>query len=562
MTQRNVNGQPKLTWRWILTQSAAGSLLLWAAFPPLGLSALAWVAPSFWAFLAIPRELPRRSYAAIWATAAVCWFALLEGVGRAFWANYLGLVILSSYLAIYQVLFIALTRVAVQRWRLSVVFAAPVVWTGLELARGYGAAGFSAALLGHTQADWTSLIQLADVFGAYGISFLVMLVAASLARMVPSTDRRWTYWPTALIAVAFGAALFYGQPRAPTRLHDSQPITVALLQGTEDTRFDQDYTVTQQRSIETFEQYWRLALEAKSQRPDLDVIVWPEGMFTAGLSELIAEGDITAPPEAAFRSEAEFRGLVEKRIDSFREKARIAAQTFNQPTADEGSPSATYLVVGTDSVHLAGSQQRIYNSALLITPSGTIASRYYKIHRVMFGEYIPLGEYWPWLYDWVPIGRGLTPGARPRAFDILGVRFVPSICFEITVPHLIRRQVVELTAAGEPPDVLLNLTNDGWFWGSSILDLHLACGVFRAVELRRPLLIAANTGLSAWIDERGAVRQSLPRRQEGFLVADVEVPVAAPRSLYEQYGDWAAQFCLGFCVLLAVSSACAPRTTA
>ena len=80
------------------------------------------------------------------------------------------------------------------------------------------------------------------------------------------------------------------------------------------------------------------------------------------------------------------------------------------------------------------------------------------------------------------------------------------------MPHLIRHQVLELRERGEEPDVLVNLTNDGWFWGSSELDLHFMCGVFRAVECRKPLLIAANTGFSAWIDADGRVRKQGPRR--------------------------------------------------
>ena len=86
--------------------------------------------------------------------------------------------------------------------------------------------------------------------------------------------------------------------------------------------------------------------------------------------------------------------------------------------------------------------------------------------------------------------------------------------------HVIRRQVNALAAEGREPDVLVNLTNDGWFWGSSELDLHLACGVFRAVECRKPLLIAANTGFSAWIDGDGRIREQGPRRARDVIVAE------------------------------------------
>src|SRR5690606_19483170 len=100
-------------------------------------------------------------------------------------------------------------------------------------------------------------------------------------------------------------------------------------------------------------------------------------------------------------------------------------------------------------------------------------------------------------------------------------------------------------------DILVNLTNDGWFWGSSELDMHLACGVFRAVELRKPFLIAANTGFSAWIDSTGNIRQQGPRRDTGFIIATVGLD--RRESLYSSVGDLFAGFCLAVSALLALA---------
>ena len=93
---------------------------------------------------------------------------------------------------------------------------------------------------------------------------------------------------------------------------------------------------------------------------------------------------------------------------------------------------------------------------------------------------------------------------------------------------MIRRQVATLDAAGERPDVLVNLTNDAWYWGSSELDMHLACDVFRAVETRTPLVIAANGGISAWIDRHGRIRAQSPRQQPDVILADVELNRTQP----------------------------------
>ena len=100
--------------------------------------------------------------------------------------------------------------------------------------------------------------------------------------------------------------------------------------------------------------------------------------------------------------------------------------------------------------------------------------------------------------------------------------------------------------------MLINLTNDGWFWGSSILDLQLTCAIFRAIELRRPTLVAANTGLTAVIDRNGSVVDTLPRRVEGAVVA--EVPIQKRVSWYERLGDAFAEVCLLCCFGLFIAS--------
>jgi apolipoprotein N-acyltransferase len=173
------------------------------------------------------------------------------------------------------------------------------------------------------------------------------------------------------------------------------------------------------------------------------------------------------------------------------------------------------------------------------------------MHLVMFGEYIPLAGLFPSLYRLSPLGGGLTAGQRPKAMEAAGTCFAPSICFETVLPHVIRKQVAELAAGPSPPDVLVNLTNDGWFWGSSELEMHLACAVFRAVECRKPLLVAANSGISAWIDADGRVRRQGPRQATDVILADVRLD--SRRSLYLTIGDWFSGLCLLACLLLAVA---------
>ena len=143
----------------------------------------------------------------------------------------------------------------------------------------------------------------------------------------------------------------------------------------------------------------------------------------------------------------------------------------------------------------------------------------------------------------------LTPGREPAVFPLNGHKIAPNICYETVLPHVIGRQVRELKARGEEPDVLVNLTNDGWFWGSSELDMHLACDVFRAIECRKPLLVAANTGISAWIDGDGRVLARGPKRATDTILAEVQID--ARRSPYLAYGDWPAGLCLAACGVFA-----------
>jgi apolipoprotein N-acyltransferase len=535
-----------------------GGLALWASFPPLAWWPLAWVAPVPWLLLIRWRRLPgRRPYMVVGLACFLHWLVLLQGIRLAHPALYLGWFALSAYLTVYPMLFIALSRVAVHRLRVSVVLAAPLVWTGLEFARGYLVTGFSMALLGHTQVTWTTVIQIADAFGAYGVSFVVICVAAGVARMLPlwqpgsSEDRQgWTLWP-ALFSISIGAAtLLYGFYRQ-TELDRTEPsnerLRLALVQASFDTIFEAD----PKREDAIFQRYMELSEQAVSEHPDVDLLVWPESAFTGTLGEVLVDGQL-ALPQGVPLSQDEFNRRATAYTEAFRDKTRAVAEHLNQRAASAGAAqhNGVHMVVGTDTQLLGSEKPRRYNSALLIAPDGRVVDRYFKVHRVMFGEYVPLADTFPWIYRFVPLTHGLTPGDGPRVFEIVGVRLAPSICFESTVPHLIRRQIVALRNSGTPVDAVVSVTNDGWFWGSSILDLHLACAVFRAAEHRIPVVIAANTGFSAHIDSTGSILNQGPRRDEDIIYAEVGTTDAV--TWYQTVGDLPALMCLLFCLAVAV----------
>ena len=536
---------------------------MWAVLPPLNLWMLAWVAPLGWLLLARDAQLPgRRPYTVLWLAGAAHWLALLQSVRMPHWTLYFGWIALSLYLACYVPVFVGLVRVAVHRLRISLVIAAPVVWVGLELARGHLITGFSIGLLGHTQVRWSALIQMADTFGAYGVSFMVMLVAACVARALPwpfavagaqgqqagrGTTALWPAIPAVLVVLVAAGYGYYRLNEAAQQT-SSRSLRVGLVQGTIDVRFDHD----PQREMRTFRQYHRLTLEAQQADPDIDLFVWPESSFALPdpseqytLPETLADETITLPPGFASQLNAEeFEDQVRSMAHYYTGGRREILRQIN----DGGAK--TQMLVGTQTVRFGADRPRHYNSAILLDPEGEVVGRYAKVHAVMFGEYIPLGDVFPWIYQVAPLSYGLTRGSGPHAFEVDGMRVSPSICFESTVPHLIRRHVARLHEVGTPPDVLVNLTNDGWFWGSNILDLHFTCAVFRAIENRRPVAIAANTGLSGHIDGSGIVRATLPRRTEGVIVADVRPD--GRWGLYQQWGDLVAALCLVGCCGLAV----------
>jgi apolipoprotein N-acyltransferase len=216
----------------------------------------------------------------------------------------------------------------------------------------------------------------------------------------------------------------------------------------------------------------------------------------------------------------------------------------------------TPVLVGIDRLHFLDNPAantlppyRAYNSAVLVGRDGKIVGTYDKMHRVMFGEYIPFADWFPFLYGLTPLTGGIVAGDAAAALWLDATYcFSPNICYETAIPHVIRRQVAALEKRSEYPVALVNLTNDAWYWGSSELDMHLACGVFRAVETRVPLVVAANGGLTASIDRVGRVREKCPRQEATFLIADIE-PGYLP-SWYVRLGDWFAGLCLAACLVL------------
>ncbi|MCE9544199.1 MAG: hypothetical protein K8T25_01555, partial [Planctomycetia bacterium] len=332
----------------------AGSALMWAALPPLDCGLLGWVAPVCWVALIRRRHLDgQRPYLNIFFAGFVFWLAALYWLTLPHWSAAIGWVLLALYLACYVTLFIGLSRVAVQRLGVSVLITAPVVWTGLEWLRAHLFTGFLLASLSHTQYRWTTVIQISDLVGAYGVSFLVMLVAACVARMLPIEKLRAAIWPLAPLVVAMAATLLYGQWRMAAAVPRTGP-KVALIQGNIDTVFGRD---PRQMKQEIRDQYVSLARQALKEQPDIQLMVWPESMFWAPL--MIVEKDAWLPASMfeghPYVTEAEAKDCQQRHQLplALRETADITRSLLTDTVAEvnparAGDPPSAFDSIGPD----------------------------------------------------------------------------------------------------------------------------------------------------------------------------------------------------------------------
>ena len=537
--------------------------LHWAAFPAIGAAFLGWLAPVPWITLVSSRQLVgRRPYLAIWFAATLGWMAILQGVRLPFWALYFGWFVLSAYVAVYVPLFVALTRVAHHRWKVPVVIAAPIIWCGLESIRGRFPVSFAVALLGHTQVRFSRLIQIADIGGAVTVSALLMVVATAIATLVvkgQSAKGQSNIGPhsRAFAVVVACAALVlsvgYGEWRLRTAPQKDSLGKVALLQGTFNTVFEYD----RDRNWETFDQYKGLAWKVSRENEDLTAIVWPESTLSGDNPELrVVEMPKKVPPGLSLTLDEIKEGLGRRQAEFVR-RTQETTQLINSARLPQDGDRHIAMIGGTSTSIVKGEDHRTYNSALLIQPDGSITDRYYKNHLVLIGEYVPLADRIEWIRRVTPISL-LHTGDGPQVFRVGEMALLPNICFESTVPQLLRQQLQTAEESDGRVDAIVNMTHDGWFWGSSILDLHMACGVFRAVENRLPYLAAANPGLTYACDGSGRIEHILPRMQKGSLVVDVRPD--GRKSLYQVWADGPFFLCAAFCLAIAVGQIFRRRT--
>jgi apolipoprotein N-acyltransferase len=388
----------------------------------------------------------------------------------------------------------------------------------------------------------------------------MMLVAVCLGRLVQSWrgEKIQLALPWMGIAAASLIGLLgYGQWRlsqADRIYASSEPLLrVLLVQENTPTIFE----INPERNKDSWARYVNLTRQAIVENGPVDLVVWPESTFTAnepwmeidteeGMSQDLIQDGITE--ERLLEVVANYQEAFQSKI-ALVQAAALGLTPWEPQPVDTSPP---HLLLGSDAIAYTNRGMERYNAALFVDPEGKLAGRYGKMHLVMFGEYIPLGWVLQWLRDMFGL-HGINAGDRPHSFPIQSSWVAPNICFESMVPHLIARHVRQLAALDQGPDVLINISNDSWFRGSALLDHHLACSILCAVENRRPMLVAANTGISAHISGSGRVIQRTDRLKAQALVAE---PRADNRSgLYQDWGaalGWACAWACGAALLTAL----------
>jgi apolipoprotein N-acyltransferase len=490
--------------------AALSGLLLTGAFPKIGLDWLAWFAlvPLL---VAISNLSARQSFRIGFITGLVHYLSLLYWVvpvmrTYGYLPLYLSVVILflfAAVLAFFPAIFsMALAAVGITPLRCLITL--PLLWVALEYIRTFIFTGFPWALLGHSQYLRLHLIQIADLSGVYGVSFIIALGNTAVFLTVTHISRRtWHNRPIskplvlcafALFAVGFLFSWIYGvwRIKATDHLIAAAPTArVAVIQGNIDQSEKWD-PAFQDATIKT---YHRLSLAAKTENPDL--IVWPE----------------SATPFFLFYDEHPTKKVL---------------TGIEQADRD--------FLIGSPSFMRRDKKITYHNSAYLVIPGTKKISKYDKAHLVPYGEYVPFKKWLPFLGKIVAQVGDFQPGAPGRTLPwkqhALGVQ----ICYEIIFPGLSRAMVKN------DATLLINITNDAWFGTTSGPYQHFSMTIFRAVENRRTLARAANTGISGFIDPVGRILSSTPLLEEAAVTR--ALPLIHKKTFYTRFGDLFALACL------------------
>ena len=491
-----------------LLLAVLSGVLSFLAFPPFEFAILGWVALVPLLYIFRYKLSVKEAFSYSFLSGAVFFFCLL------YWLSGVtipGMFILIIWLSLFYGVFGLGVRYI---FKSSMnLLAIPLLWVILEYARGCFLTGFPWGLLGYSQYTNISLIQITDLTGAYGVSFILAAFNTALAAWGIRSKKKITYLAVALLLII--TAVTYGKTRFEN-YYIRGTFKASVIQG----NIPQKHKWDSAFADEIIEEYVNLTEKAVTEDAP-DMVVWPETSYP-----YLIENEDEAPPE-----------MVE------------VIKKWKTP-----------LLAGVVLTR-AG---EYFNSAILFDKHAKVSNVYNKTHLVPFGEYIPLKKTFSFLRGYIdkPIGDF----SRGRKYDLFSIRsvtlgsseetktrrtdfykFGALICFEDVFPYITRKFVKR------GANFMVNITNDAWFGKTSAARQHLMASVFRSVENRVPIIRAANTGISCFIDSTGKILEIADENGKEIFVRTFitgKIDIYAGKSYYTVHGDVFVLFCGVFLILL------------
>jgi len=541
--------------------------------PPVEISALAWVAMVPLILAASPDANPRRLFIISYIACLGYWMVSLHWLVPVTIAGWLVFCFYTAFLWPVLVLCLRWCR----RKRLPLFIAAAILIVGVERMQGIFLGGFFWRFLGHSQYRNITIIQIADIFGAGGVSFLIAMVNGLIAELILAAyqmteDRRQKtdsrrprslssvlrpLLSVPLVAAAVVGAVLYGRWRIS---QESQCVRPGPMAASLQSNVPQSVKRSFESSEDLFDglmEQSKAAVKAKAE-----LIVWPETMVQATLN----------PEVLRLLDPTHSWNIFDKRLS---EHAKGSAYLL------VGAYGGTPQITNDFRINLVEK----FNSAFLYDKNGHKAKEVYsKIHLVPFGEVLPLRKKLAWFYEllmklkFIPYNfdYSLDYGTEYTVFKMTAAdaeqketayKFGVIICYEGTVPAIAREFALD-EQGKKKVDWIVNISNDGWFvrfddgkvLPSAELAQHAAVYAFRAVENRLAILRSVNTGISCLIDSTGRIRDgyeagTLPKAamarmgMAGWFMD--RIPVDSRTTFFSKYGEW-LDFCCELCVILLI----------
>lgn len=373
---------------------------------------------------------------------------------------------------------------------------AAALWVLTEYARRYLIhvnmyAGYNWGFLGYSQTGFTQFIQIAEYAGVFGISFLIMLVNASIYQAA----RYRKILPLVIALLITGGVVWQGKrlQEANRRETSQRSVRVAIVQG----NIDQERKWKPQFRSEILTTHKDLVLKALKESPE--VIIWPE----------------TALPGPVPLDE-KLTGWLKDLVKSTR----------------------VWHIVG---ILYKDGHGASYNASIAMDPEGNVTGMHKKTRLLVFGEYLPLRSMMQRISTLANGVPKLMTGAEPEVLRVKDLGWGPALCSEDSIGALGH-------STNKGANIIVTQSNNGDYgYDDVMIDIHFGQSIFRAIEYRRPVIDAANTGITAVVSPAGDVIEKLPAHEKGYLISEVH-----PRqtmTLYARFGDWFVAVCGLFCIL-------------